>query len=110
MENLINKIYKKEFVSTFPGDDTGDRKPRQTPGVLYSKAIPTPVKSPSLIAWSEELAQELGINQPTEEDIQILGGNAVAETMYPYAACYAGHQFGNWAGQLGDGRAITLGE
>ncbi|MFD2247460.1 protein adenylyltransferase SelO [Pontibacter ruber] len=111
MESLSSKAYKKEFVSTFDGDDSGDLKPRQTPGVLYSKAIPTPVEKVTLLAWSEELARKLGVQKPTEQkEIDILGGNRVTDTMYPYAACYAGHQFGHWAGQLGDGRAITLGE
>lgn len=110
MQNLSKKTYKNEFVNTFKGDQSGDLQPRQTPGVLYSKAIPTPVNKPQLLAWSEELAKELGIEKPKEEDVLILGGNLVTESMHPYAACYAGHQFGNWAGQLGDGRAITLGE
>jgi uncharacterized protein YdiU (UPF0061 family) len=69
------------------------------------------VQEPKLLAWSEALAQELGIQKPADEqDLGVLGGNYVVPTMQPYAACYAGHQFGNWAGQLGDGRAITLGE
>ncbi|CAA9273471.1 MAG: UPF0061 protein YdiU [uncultured Adhaeribacter sp.] len=110
MENLKSKIYKNEFVQTFKGDESGSLKPRQTPGMFYSKATPTPVKKPTLLAWSEDLANELEIQKPDTEDTLILGGNLVTETMQPYAACYAGHQFGNWAGQLGDGRAITLGE
>ena len=111
MESLSSKNYKKEFVTTFPGDDSGDLTPRQTPGVLYSKATPTPVEKVTLLAWSDELAEMLGIQKPTDQkEIDILGGNHVTDSMYPYAACYAGHQFGNWAGQLGDGRAITLGE
>ncbi|AKD03997.1 YdiU family protein [Pontibacter korlensis] len=111
MQSLSSKTYKKEFVSTFPGDHSGILTPRQTPGVLYSKAVPTPVEKVTLLAWSAELAEELGIQKPeTQQDIDILGGNNVTDTMYPYAACYAGHQFGGWAGQLGDGRAITLGE
>lgn len=110
MHRLSEKEFKNEFVSAFDGDESGDLRPRQTPGVLYSKAIPTPVRKPSLLAWSEDLATELGIQSPNENDINILGGNLVASSMHPYAACYAGHQFGNWAGQLGDGRAITLGE
>jgi uncharacterized protein YdiU (UPF0061 family) len=110
MQSLSSKIYKNKFVNTFPGDNSGSLKPRQTPGVLYSKALPTPVQNPQLLAWSDELAQELEIQKPTEEEVKILGGNLVTDTMQPYAACYAGHQFGNWAGQLGDGRAITLGE
>ncbi|MBB5634814.1 uncharacterized protein YdiU (UPF0061 family) [Pedobacter cryoconitis] len=110
MENLSSKTFKNEFITTFDGDETGNLQPRQTPGFLYSKAIPTPVKNPELLAWSDELAAELHVEKPNREDILILGGNLVTPSMYPYAACYAGHQFGNWAGQLGDGRAITLGE
>ncbi|MDB5021031.1 MAG: hypothetical protein JWQ28_2158 [Pedobacter sp.] len=110
MQNLSTKTFKNEFVDAFPGDLTGDRKPRQTPGVLYSKALPTPVAKPALLAWSYELANELGIQDPNEQDVEVLGGNLVTPSMQPYAACYAGHQFGNWAGQLGDGRAITLAE
>lgn len=111
MESLSTKAFKKEFVTNFDGDTTGDKRSRQTPGVLYSTAMPSPVKHPELLAWSEDLAAQLGIEKPVEQkEIDILGGNAINPTMLPYAACYAGHQFGNWAGQLGDGRAITLGE
>jgi uncharacterized protein YdiU (UPF0061 family) len=111
MKNLSEVDFKNEFVNNFPGDESGDITPRPTPGVLYSKALPTPVKSPTLLAWSDDLGKELGIQKPTnQKDIDILGGNFVTPSMYPYAACYAGHQFGHWAGQLGDGRAITLGE
>jgi uncharacterized protein YdiU (UPF0061 family) len=111
MKNLSEIAFKNEFVDHFPGDKSGDLTPRPTPGVLYSKALPTPVQSPALLAWSEELGNELGIQKPTDQkDIDILGGNLVTPSMYPYAANYAGHQFGHWAGQLGDGRAITLGE
>ena len=110
-ERLSSKIYRNDFIENFEGDQSGDLRPRQTPGVLYSKATPTPVKSPKLLAWSDDLASELGAQKAEAfEDLQILAGNAITDTMYPYAACYAGHQFGHWAGQLGDGRAITLGE
>lgn len=110
MQQLEHGNFRKDFTETFRGDESGDRSPRQTPGVLYSTALPTPVKEPRLLAWNHELAEELGIAFPSEKDIQILGGNKVTPSMKPYANCYAGHQFGNWAGQLGDGRAITLGE
>lgn len=111
MKKLSEIEFRKEFVSAFTGDDSGSVKPRQTPGMLYSKALPTPVSRPELLAWSGELAGELELERPEEQkDIDILAGNQVTPSMYPYAACYAGHQFGNWAGQLGDGRAITLGE
>ncbi|MBC7174242.1 MAG: YdiU family protein, partial [Polyangiaceae bacterium] len=70
-------------------------------------------REPRLIAASREIAEELGLR---EEDLgrspllESLAGNRLLPGMKPYAACYGGHQFGNWAGQLGDGRAITLGE
>ena len=111
MINVSEIAFRNDFVENFPGDDTGNRKPRQTPGMFYSKALPTPVSKVSLLAWSDELAQELELTNPSsQKDIDVLGGNEITSSMYPYAACYAGHQFGNWAGQLGDGRAITLGE
>ena len=111
MEKLTSKQYRRDFVSAFAGDESGDRAPRLTPDVFYSKALPTKVSAPRLLAWSEELAAELGVATPTtEEEVAILAGNNVTPSMYPYAARYAGHQFGHFAGQLGDGRAITLGE
>ena len=111
MENLSTKEYKNEFVNSFIGDEHGKLYPRQTPGVLYSKIIPTPVKKPEILGWSDNLAKELEVQKPiNQDDINILSGNLVTPSMKPYSACYGGHQFGNWAGQLGDGRAITLGE
>ncbi|RYY99888.1 MAG: YdiU family protein [Chitinophagaceae bacterium] len=110
MQHLWNSEFRNEFTRRFPGDDSGSRKPRQTPGMLWSKAEPTAVPDPKLLAWSGELAAELGLDAADSKDVEILGGNRVTSSMQPYAACYAGHQFGSWAGQLGDGRAITLGE
>jgi serine/tyrosine/threonine adenylyltransferase len=111
MGGLSGITFRNDFVESFPGDDSGRLDPRQTPGMLYSLAMPTHVREPRLLAWSGELARELGLERPIDGlDIAILGGNHVTSSMRPYAACYAGHQFGNWAGQLGDGRAITLGE
>lgn len=111
MKRLSDIEFKNEFVNQFTGDESGSTKPRQTPGMFYSKAIPTPVEKVTLLAWSNELAKELEIEKPgNQKDTDILGGNLITSSMQPYAACYGGHQFGNWAGQLGDGRAITLGE
>jgi len=110
MEHIHDKKFNNTFIQTFPGDTSGSTKPRQTPGMLYSLTQPTPVAQPRLIGWSSLLAEKLAISTPDGQDISILGGNTINRTMQPYAACYAGHQFGNWAGQLGDGRAITLGE
>ena len=110
MSALHEKDLSDAFIEAFEGDDSGDRTPRQTPGKFYSLAHPTPVSNPHLLAWSHELAQDLEMDEPTPKDVEILAGNRVTGSMKPYASAYAGHQFGNWAGQLGDGRAINLGE
>src|SRR3982751_2016681 len=105
--------FDNRFVRELPADPERGPRIRQVPGAAFSHVEPTPVKAPRLIAHSREVAQLLGL---TQEDIaspafaRVFGGNALLEGMQPYAACYGGHQFGNWAGQLGDGRAITLGE
>ncbi len=65
------------------------------------------VPDPHLVAWSSEMAATLNLKGP---EAALLVGNATCSGMQPYAQCYGGHQFGTWAGQLGDGRAITLGE
>lgn len=80
--------------------------------MCYSLIQPTPVRDAQLLAWNATLAQQLGFDAqaPEASALQVLVGNAAAPGMRPYAARYGGHQFGNWAGQLGDGRAITLGE
>lgn len=110
MESLAKKEFSNRFTAHFPGDQSKDSTPRQTPGKLYSLANPTPVSHPKLLAWSHDLAQELEIKYPNQTDIEILAGNQVTTSMNPYANSYGGHQFGSWAGQLGDGRAISLGE
>lgn len=74
---------------------------------------PTPTSNPVLIAHSREVRELLGLNQEwfaSEQAARVLGGSALLPGMQPFAACYGGHQFGSWAGQLGDGRAINLGE
>src|SRR5690606_16273658 len=78
-----------------------------------SRVVPTPVAAPRVIAYAHEVAGALGL---TKEDIEsprfaeVFGGNTLLDGMQPFAANYGGHQFGHWAGQLGDGRAISLGE
>src|SRR5260221_1395399 len=100
------------FVRDLPGEPDGDPRSRQVNGALFSLVRPTPVAAPRVIAWSREMAATLGISEAdiaSPEFAQVFGGNALLEGMEPYAANYGGHQFGNWAGQVGDGGAITLG-
>jgi uncharacterized protein YdiU (UPF0061 family) len=105
--------FDNAFVRELPGDPLTEPRPRQVNAALYSLVQPTRVRAPRLIAYSREVADLLGFSA---EDIasprfaEVFAGNALTAGMQPYAANYGGHQFGQWAGQLGDGRAITLGE
>ncbi|MDB6163315.1 MAG: hypothetical protein JWL98_747 [Xanthomonadaceae bacterium] len=105
--------FDNAFVRDLPGDPVSAPGIRQVHGALWSAVAPAPVVAPKLVAWSREMAVRLGLG---EEDIQspefaqVFGGNATWLGMEPFAANYGGHQFGHWAGQLGDGRAISLGE
>ncbi|MEO6595134.1 MAG: protein adenylyltransferase SelO [Planctomycetota bacterium] len=104
--------FKRRFLDTLPGDVATETTSRQVHKALWSRVQPTPVATPKLLAFSRPLARELGLDDiiQTPEATRVLAGNALWSGMDPYAANYGGHQFGNWAGQLGDGRAIVLGE
>lgn len=80
---------------------------------LYSRQNPTPVAAPSLVAFNDALGQQLGIDREKLGDellSAIFSGNEVLPGSEPLASAYAGHQFGHFAGTLGDGRAVLLGE
>ncbi|KOR40153.1 hypothetical protein ADT25_20025 [Xanthomonas oryzae] len=95
-----------------PGDpEQGPR--RREVAAAWSSVLPTPVAAPRVIAYSSEMAQALGLDAAdigSAQFAEVFGGNALYPGMQPWAANYGGHQFGHWAGQLGDGRAISLGE
>ncbi len=83
------------------------------PERFYARVNPTPVAAPRLIKVNAELARSLGLDPvalESAEGVEILAGNRVAEGSEPMALAYAGHQFGNFVPQLGDGRANLLGE
>lgn len=82
------------------------------PEQLYSRIDPTPVKAPEVLAFNHALAKDLGITGTDDvaEMARIFGGNQVPGGAEPLAQLYSGHQFGHWNPQLGDGRAILLGE
>ena len=105
--------FDNRFVQALPGDTESGSRRRQVEGALWSPVLPTPVARPRLLAHSAEMAQALGFDAETVASpafAEVFGGNALAPGMMPFASNYGGHQFGHWAGQLGDGRAITLGE
>lgn len=101
------------FTRALPADPQTDNVRRQVHGACYSRVEPATASAPELLLFSGELAAELGLSEAqmtSAEMVATLAGNQVLDGMDPHAVCYGGHQFGNWAGQLGDGRAIALGE
>jgi len=107
MGTLQSLKWVRRFLNETPGDSVTGGPARQVPHVCWSRVEPSPAPNPELLLWSSEMATQLGLD--TFDEV-VLGGGQVVEGMDPYAQRYGGHQFGNWAGQLGDGRAITLGE
>ncbi|MEM7799779.1 MAG: YdiU family protein [Chloroflexota bacterium] len=108
--------FDNQFVNRLPADSAPtefSKRPRQVFGAAYSFVEPTPVSGPQLVAASQEVADLLDFDAEflnSEDFVNIFSGNRLMEGMHPFAMAYGGHQFGNWAGQLGDGRAINLGE
>ena len=104
--------FDNRFIRELPGDPDPSNQRREV-RAAYSRVPPTPVAAPRLLAYSREMAQALGLSA---DDIassvfaDVFAGNRLLPGMEPFAANYGGHQFGHWAGQLGDGRAIGLGE
>ena len=88
---------------------TFDNTYARLPERFYARTKPTPVEKPRIVKVNAGLAAVLGA-KPEELTAEVLGGNAIPEGADPIALAYAGHQFGGFVPQLGDGRAILLGE
>ena len=86
-----------------------DNSYARLPDRFYSYQMPTRVAAPEIVKLNSELAEEIGVN-PDLLTADILSGNEIPEGAEPIAMAYGGHQFGGWNPQLGDGRAILLGE
>ena len=111
--SLSDLTFGSRFVEALPADPDTRNIPRQVHGACWSNVAPTTVPAPRLLAHSAEVAADLGLGPEAYADpvfAAVLAGNRLLPGMVPHSTCYGGHQFGNWAGQLGDGRAINLGE
>ena len=107
MKINVNNTFNLEL----PADKNRENDRRQVLEACFSYVNPKKTKAPELIHVSDEMLNELGISKEdslSTNFIEIFTGNKVYPESKPYAMCYGGHQFGNWAGQLGDGRAINL--
>lgn len=104
---------KDTFNKELPADPNRENTRRQVFNAAFSYATPRKPANPKLVHASEEVAKMIGLDSEdikSEEFLKVFSGTKVLENTDPYAMCYGGHQFGNWAGQLGDGRAINLAE
>ncbi|KAM7497344.1 hypothetical protein LguiA_021758 [Lonicera macranthoides] len=113
-KSLDDLNWDHSFVRELPGDPRTDIIPREVLHACYTKVSPTvEVEDPQLVVWSESVAELLDLDPKEFERpdfaLKFSGASPLVGGL-PYAQCYGGHQFGMWAGQLGDGRAITLGE
>ena len=111
--NLESLNFDNKFTRELPGDPDTANTRHQVREACFSRVNPTPTADPRLVAFSPEAASLLDITEETcKSDLftRVFNGNQLLPGMDPFAMCYGGHQFGNWAGQLGDGRAINLGE
>lgn len=105
--------FDNRFIQALPGDPEPRNFTRAVSGALWSEVKPSAVRAPRLLAWSRDVAAQLGWGVEDVESArfaEVFSGNALLPGMQPIATNYGGHQFGHWAGQLGDGRAISLGE
>ena len=105
--------FDNAFLRDLPGDPVSGPALREVRGAVWSTVKPTPVRAPRLVSHSDEVAKLLGFSVDdvnSKRFADVFAGNALYDGMQPFAANYGGHQFGHWAGQLGDGRAISLGE
>jgi uncharacterized protein YdiU (UPF0061 family) len=105
--------FDNSFVKDLPADPKPENYRRQVSEACYSRVLPTKVTAPKLVASSRETAELLDLSEESCTSslfTELFAGNSLLPGMDPFAMCYGGHQFGNWAGQLGDGRAINLGE
>ncbi len=104
--NIQNK-----FTNELPADKNDSNEVRKVFDACFSYVNPTPSSNPKLIHTSKEVVKMIGLKEndiSSEEFLNVFTGNKVLENTKPFAMCYGGHQFGTWAGQLGDGRAINL--
>lgn len=114
MKSTLNTLpFDNRFTHELPSDPETSNYKRQVMEACYSRVVPKNVIQPQLVAYSREMAEELGLTGDLSKSTDfsaVFSGNRLMEGMDPYATCYGGHQFGSWAGQLGDGRVINLGE
>lgn len=107
MKLNLNDTFSREL----PADPITKNYVRQIPNACFSFVTPKIPGDPSVVHYSPPMLEAIGLTEAdaqSEEFLKVFSGAKVYPGTEPFAMCYGGHQFGNWAGQLGDGRAINL--
>jgi uncharacterized protein YdiU (UPF0061 family) len=121
---LLTVEFRRAHISTIEPEDTEgnaiaaedlpfDNSFAELPPAFYTRLMPTPLPAPYFVAASARAASLVGLapaELAQEDFVAVFSGNQVPPRAKPLSAVYSGHQFGHWAGQLGDGRAILLGQ
>lgn len=108
---MIQLNIKDKFNKELPADPIKTNTLRQVAHACFSYVSPKLPSKPKLIHFSKEMAEVLGLSKSdvvSQSFVNVFSGKEILKNTAPYAMCYGGHQFGSWAGQLGDGRAINL--
>lgn len=108
---MIKLTVEDTFSQELPADPNRENSRRQVYEAAFSYVTPRAPSNPVLVHYSEEMLSAIGLSGydvQNQEFLEIFSGGKILAGSTPYAMCYGGHQFGHWAGQLGDGRAINL--
>ena len=112
MQTLDTVRFNNTAIKELPVDPIIENYPRKVQACV-SRVQPTPIKNPHLVCFSSNALDllDLDLNETNKlKFVKYLSGNQLPSGSQPIAYCYCGHQFGHFAGQLGDGRAISIGE
>jgi uncharacterized protein YdiU (UPF0061 family) len=111
MIGLLDIKNEAHFSKELPADPIISTYPREVTQACFSFSETKKPGNPELVHLSEQFLSELGLEAGNKNElVGVLSGAKTFHDFKPYAMCYGGHQFGNWAGQLGDGRAINIAE
>lgn len=111
MKNILSISPKRTFSKDLPKDKITENYSRQVEKSCYSEVETKNPSNPELVHFSQEFLNDLNLGiENNTEFLKVVSGQKKFNGFDAYAMCYGGHQFGNWAGQLGDGRAINIAE
>lgn len=111
MNPFLTQKLARSFSEELPSDSVTTNESRQVENACFSFVTPLKPSNPELVHYSPTLMEEWKTEFSSHQEfVEVMSGAKKFNGFEPYAMCYGGHQFGHWAGQLGDGRAINIAE